>query len=113
MKLLVLVLLVIYNSAIFRTLDSWSDYERVTPYIWETDCFRAMRLGEKISKLSNIDYEELAAHMLKESFNLEGKKLSSLSLRFPVKNQEEFFHLADMYRMIFEDISCDMSFNSM
>lgn len=106
MKLAALILLIFYNFALLKTLDSWNDYERMEPFIWETGRFRAMRLGEAVAGLPDIDFEELADRMIEEDFDMEGKKLSGVSLRFPVKRQQEFFQLSDTYRMIFEDLSC-------
>lgn len=106
MRLLVLVLLIFYNFALFRAVDSWSDYERMEPFIWESDRFRGMYLGEKIAGQETIDYEELSARMIEGDFDLTGKSLPDVSLRLPVTRQEEFLRLSDTYRMIFADLAC-------
>lgn len=106
MKLLFLVLLILYNSVLIRSLEAQTGYDRMAPYAWESDAFRAMRLGEDTAEAPEIDFEELAARMIEEEFNLVNKKLSPVSLRFPVKRQKEFERLADTYRIIFKDLVC-------
>lgn len=106
MKILMLVLLILYNSALIKTVEAWSAYDRMEPYIWETEKFRAMLLGEAMAEQPDIDCEELAALMIEENFNLLKHKDSAFSLRFPVKRQEEFMRLADAYREILGDLIC-------
>ena len=44
MKLLVLVLLIFFNGALFGYLESWVPEGQEAVTLWETDDFRAMRL---------------------------------------------------------------------
>lgn len=106
MKIIVLVLLVLYNSVLMRAVEDWSAFDSLEPYSWETEKFRAMLLGENMARRPYIDCEELAALMLKENFNLLSYRGSGPSLRFPVKRQEEFLRLSDAYREILGDLVC-------
>jgi len=106
MKFLVLVLLILYNSAVIRGLEAQNNYDRMEAYVWESGDFRAMRLGEAVSSAPDIDCEELSAHMIEENFDLVKKRLPAVSLRFPVRRQKEFNRLSDMYRMVFDDLVC-------
>lgn len=106
MKIVILVLLVLYDSMLVLRLESEMALDTMKPYVWESGDFRAMRLGRDAAERPFLDYEELAMAMLKENFDLTGKKLSGEPLVFPVRRQREFERLSDTYRMIFADLSC-------
>lgn len=105
MRILVLVLLVIFNSSLLRFLDSYDGYDRLDAYTWESDEFRAMRLGPVVAAQEEIDCEELAARMTEHDFDLTGlRRNTPFLLQLPVKKPLEFQKLSDAYRMIFEDL---------
>ncbi len=106
MKLLVLALLILYDSMLIFQLEHVKALDTMAPYAWESGDFRAMRLGRDAAKRPFLDYEELAMAMLTENFDLTGKKLSGEPLFFPVRRQKEFERLSDAYRMVFADLSC-------
>ena len=106
MKLLVLALLILYDSMLIFQLEHVKALDTMAPYAWESGDFRAMRLGRDTAERPFLDYEELAMAMLTENFDLTGKKLSGEPLFFPVRCQKEFERLSDAYRMVFADLSC-------
>lgn len=106
MKLLVLALLILYDSMLIFQLEHVKALDTMAPYVWESGDFRAMRLGRDAAGRPFLDYEELAMAMLTENFDLTGKKLSGDPLFFPVRRQKEFERLSDAYRMVFADLSC-------
>ena len=106
MKLLVLALLILYDSMLIFQLEHVKALDTMAPYVWESGDFRAMRLGRDAAGRPFLDYEELAMAMLTENFDLTGKKLSGEPLFFPVRRQKEFERLSDAYRMVFADLSC-------
>lgn len=83
MKLLVLVLLILYDSMLIFQLEHVKALDTMVPYAWESGDFRAMRLGRDAAERPFLDYEELAMAMLTENFDLTGKKLSGEPLFFP------------------------------
>ncbi len=105
MKILVLLLLVLFNGALFEFLDSYTGYEILTAYTWESDAFRALKCGPGIASKEEIDCEELAALMTRHGFNLQGlKKKNFPVLPFPTKRPKEFKRLAAAYHVIFDDL---------
>ena len=106
MKLLVLALLILYDSMLIFQLEHVKALDTMAPYAWESGDFRAMRLGRDTAERPFLDYEELAMAMLTENFDLTGKKLSGEPLFFPVRCQKEFERLSDAYSMVFADLSC-------
>ena len=85
MKLLVLALLILYDSMLIFQLEHVKALDTMAPYVWESGDFRAMRLGRDAAGRPFLDYEELAMAMLTENFDLTGKKLSGGPLFFPVR----------------------------
>ena len=83
MKLLVLALLILYDSMLIFQLEHVKALDTMAPYVWESGDFRAMRLGRDAAGRPFLDYEELAMAMLTENFDLTGKKLSGEPLFFP------------------------------
>ena len=108
MKLLVLALLILYDSMLIFQLEHVKALDTMAPYVWESGDFRAMRLGRDAAGRPFLDYEELAMAMLTENFDLTGKKLSGDPLFFPVRRQKEFERLSDAYRMVFADLSLSL-----
>ena len=74
MKLLVLALLILYDSMLIFQLEHVKALDTMAPYAWESGDFRAMRLGRDAAGRPFLDYEELAMAMLTENFDLTGKK---------------------------------------
>ena len=70
MKFLLLVLLVLYNNALIRLLDSALAVDRLTPYTWESDAFRSLKLGKWLASQDTVDCEELASWMTESDFDL-------------------------------------------
>lgn len=106
MKFLALVLLILYNSALIKTIGFQSAVGRMESCIWENEDFRAMRLGAAMANQPDIDCEELAGLMLEENFDLTGRRTPFFVLQLPIKRQAEFEKLADAYHMIFDDLVC-------
>lgn len=108
MRLLILFLLVLYNSALLNTLEQEAPDRVLSGYVWESDKFRAMELGEVIVSQDSIDYEELAVQMTDHDFDLNGLRagIGGISLRFPMRNQSQIIKLSEIYRNIFKDLVC-------
>ena len=68
MKLLVLALLILYDSMLIFQLEHVKALDTMAPYVWESGDFRAMRLGRDAAGRPFLDYEELAMAMLTENF---------------------------------------------
>lgn len=107
MKVLVLCVLLLYHAALLKTLNTASFSFPDSPYILETESFRAMKLGPSAAGQEDIDCEELAFLMIEHEFDLSGlKRLPAVSLRIPIQNRLLFLKLADGYRTVFSDLKC-------
>ncbi|MCI9568817.1 MAG: M23 family metallopeptidase [Lachnospiraceae bacterium] len=104
MKFLLLVLLVLYNNALIRLLDSALAVDRLTPYTWESDAFRSLKLGKWLASQDTVDCEELASWMTESDFDLTDWRGSRFSLKLSSEHPAQFRKLAAAYRMLFEDL---------
>ncbi len=105
MKFLFLLLLVLFNSSLIGAMDSYTGYDSLVSYCWETDAFRSLKLGKGTVTQDFVDCEELAARMIENGFDLTKEAGHSFSLRLPVKKPEEFFRLCEVYHSIFDDLA--------
>lgn len=106
MKAFFLFLLIIYCSSLLRALEVERTDRVLAEYVWESEKFRAMDLGEEIAAQERIDYEELAFLMAQHDFVLDGVDTAHTVLRFPLEHQAQIMKLADTYRSIFQELKC-------
>ena len=105
MRLLLLFLLAAFNSFLAGWLDSYTNYDRLSSYAWESDEFRALKLGEAIAGEANLDGDAVAALMVEHGFDLTGFKLRTpLSIRYPKERTAGFKKLSAAYGMLFDDL---------
>lgn len=105
MRLFFLALAVLFNSMMIEYLETYTNYDRLSPYTWESGEFRELKLGKVFSGRDDIDCEELAGQMIEHEFDLTKLKSNPLpSLRFPVRRPVEFKKLSNAYRTIFDDL---------
>lgn len=106
MRLFLLILAIIFNSSMLEYLESYTNYDRLSPYTWESAGFRAMKLGKNMAKKERIDCDSLASQMVEHNFDLTGiPGHEDFLLRFPVKRPVEFRKLSAAYSMIFDDLA--------
>lgn len=106
MKVFSLFLLIIYSSSLLWALERERTDRILTESVWESEKFRAMELGEAIAAEKQIDYEELAFWMVQHDFQPDSSVKNYITLRFPMEHQAEILKLADIYRMVFDDLKC-------
>ena len=70
MIVILLLLLALFITAVTGFLFASVPLARLTPYALESDGFRAMRLGESVSALDQLDPEQLAALMIQHNYDL-------------------------------------------
>ena len=110
--LIPLFFLTIYQSALTDYLLINPEYYQLNAYTWESDDFRAMRLGDEVLSLSELDYDQLTTWMIEEQYDLRGinkqkekdwKVVESAIVR---QKPVEFKKLRNAYQMVLSDISC-------
>lgn len=105
MRLFLLILAILFNSSMLNYLESYTNYDRLSTYTWESSAFRAMKLGKAAAKKEQIDCDSLAEQMVDHEFDLTGRSVrEDFPLRFPVKKPVEFKKLSAAYKMIFDDL---------
>lgn len=104
MKLLILLLLALFNSALLSSIDSVTVYDRLGPYVWESPKFRVLKLGERVAEKEEVDPDWLAMNLAEAEFDLTKRGKQLFELRFPLFRQAELSKLAEAIRVIFADL---------
>lgn len=100
-----MILAIIFNSSMLEYLESYTNYDRLTPYSWESSAFRAMKLGKAVAAKDVIDCDSLAEQMVEQEFDLTRRRgRDDFILKFPVKKPVEFRKLSAAYGTIFNDL---------
>lgn len=73
---LLILLLALFQAVVTDYLIHNPDYYQLNSYTWESDSFRAMRLGELLASQEEMDYRLLTALMIENDYDLT--KLESL-----------------------------------
>lgn len=108
MRILLLILLALVNVCLRGYLTENPDFYQLDAYTWESEEFRAMRLGEAAAEAENLDADGIAAAMLRMEYDL--KEASEEDLEPPVVNlalkrrPEEYRKLRNAYETVFADL---------
>ena len=106
MIVILLLLLALFITAVTGFLFASVPLARLTPYALESDGFRAMRLGESVSALDQLDPEQLAALMIRHNYDLtECTDLSYDNKILEMKKPRAYQKLADGYRTVLSDLA--------
>lgn len=70
MPLILILILAVFQCSITNYLVLNPDYYQLGPYAWESDAFRAMKLGNVIAKQTSIDYDALTTLMVDHDYDL-------------------------------------------
>ena len=106
MIVILLLLLALFITAVTGFLFASVPLARLTPYALESDGFRAMRLGESVSALDQLDPEQLAALMIQHNYDLtECTDLSYDNKILEMKKPRAYQKLADGYRTVLSDLA--------
>ncbi len=120
MRVILLLLLAAWNVCLGEYLVRNPDYYQLDAYTWESEEFRAMRLGEAVSALKRIDPDRLTEQMIRREYDMteagerdaaeieengtDGRalRLNPIEARRPV----EYRKLRNAYETIFADLRC-------
>lgn len=107
-----ILLLGAYQASLTEYLLINPEYYQLDAYTWESEDFCRMRLGEMMSTLPVLDYDQLAACMVEKQYHLEDMTLKDLECAGRWKTSilqvkpVEFKKLSNGYAAVFSDISC-------
>lgn len=105
MRILLILLLAVLETAAVEYLYNNPTYYHLDDHTWESDDFRAMRLGEYAAGLETLDPDQLAAWMAEMEYDLTGWNGEGLDSMEPrLQKPAAFRKLADAYRTIFQDL---------
>lgn len=105
MIFILIILLALFNVTMFNQLSVNPDYYQLDAYTWESEDFRAMKLGEAVAAMDAIDYDKLTTWMIKQEYDLTGFKEAPYSNRqLLLKKPVEYKKLRNAYQMILEDL---------
>ncbi len=105
--LALLFVLVFFQCVITRYLRENPDYYQIGPYTWESAGFRAMKLGEGIASLDDLDSARIAGLMAEENYDLTGRtreEILVMDSAFRQVRPGAFEKLAEAYERIVGDL---------
>ncbi len=105
MRLLLLLILAVFQVTMTDYLVHNPDFYQLDSDTWESDDFRAMKLGEYVAGLENLRLEELTAWMIEEEYDLtdftEQTPITGLAER---RRPVEFRKLKHAYEVVLGDL---------
>ncbi|MCI9594819.1 MAG: M23 family metallopeptidase [Lachnospiraceae bacterium] len=107
---------ILFMSAYQMTLTNYflnnPDYFQLNAYTWESEEFRSLDLGEIFLAEDELDFDRIAACMVKKQYDLREVKVRELAdwkvWEKEIRQQKpvEFQKLRNSYAMVFSDIYC-------
>ena len=107
MRVLLLILLACFQVTVTDYLINNPDFYQLDSYTWETDEFRAMKLGERLVSEQNLDMDVLTSMMIEEEYDLTGLKTGEELKDNPLIGKlrpVEYRKLLHGYETVFEDL---------
>lgn len=107
-----LLFLSAYQTALTDYFLINPDYFQLDAYTWESDEFRKLKLGEAVLSLDELNYDQLAACMIENQYDLrelDKRDLAEWEVWEKMITRQkpvEFTKLRNSYAMIFSDIYC-------
>lgn len=107
MRLLLLILLAVFQVTVTDYLVFNPDFYQLDGYTWESDDFRAMALGERLASEENLDMEMLTSLMVEHEYDLTGLKEGEALKANPLISERrpvEYRKLLHGYQAVFGDL---------
>ena len=107
--ILILLILVIFQSIITQYFTDNPDFYQLGTDTWESDDFRAMRLGEGVCSMAGLDGEAVAALMIQHDYDLRALLAEDLSWDpsdLLSRRPGDYQRLSQAYETVFQDLQC-------
>lgn len=105
MILILILLLSLFNTTMFHYLGQNPSFYQLNAYTWETPEFRSMKLGQAVTSRPFLNYEQIAALMIDENYDLTKRTdLSYHDKMLLMQKPADYRKLAGAYEMIFKDL---------
>ncbi len=107
MRLFLLILLAAFQVTVTDYLIYNPDFYQLDAYTWESDAFRAMALGERLSSVDLLDMEALTSLMVEHEYDLIGLEDGEALERNPLiadRKPVEYRKLLHAYETVLSDL---------
>ena len=105
MILIFLILLALFQATMVDYLYNNPTYYQLDGAVWETEAFRALRLGESVCRLEELDFDQLTALMVEHGYDLTGvDSLQADSAPIRAAKPEAYEKLKQAYETILGDL---------
>lgn len=107
MQLVLLILLAVFQVVMMNYLVDNPDFYQLDAYTWESDGFRAMKLGKEAAFMESIDMDALTSMMIQEEYDLTGLEEGDAFLVNPAierRRPQEYRKLLHAYQAVFLDL---------
>lgn len=105
MLIIIILLLAVFQVTMVDYLANNPDFYQLHAYTWETDDFRAVKLGELLAGQDQIDYDMLTTLMVQHEYDLTDLKDTTYTNEFILQKKSiEYQKLKHAYEMIFSDL---------
>lgn len=105
MPVILLLVLALFQGTVTRYLLQNPDFYQLGAYTWESDDFRAMRLGETVAGQESIDPDMLTTLMIQNDYDLRNKDDLFFSSRLLLASRPaDYRKLRHAYEMVLGDL---------
>lgn len=105
MQIILLILLVIFHVTVTDYLMTNPDFYQLDAYTWESDEFRAMKLGAVVAEMDPVDVDTVTVWMIESEYDLAGEtERLPVSERVKVGRPAEYRKLRHAYEVILKDL---------
>ena len=105
MQIILLLILAVFQVTMTDYLVTNPDFYQLDAYTWESDGFRAMRLGDAVADMDPADVDAVTTWMIEREYDLtDGKEPFSVSERIRKRRPAEYRKLRNAYEVIFKDL---------
>ena len=107
MRVVLLILLAAFQVVMADYLVGNPDFYQLDAYTWESDGFRAMKLGETGASRSSLDMDALTSMMIEHDYDLtglEGGRVFEANPAIGARRPGEYRKLLHAYETVFLDL---------
>ena len=105
MQIILLLILAVFHVVMTDYLMTNPDFYQLSPYTWESDEFRALKLGECVAEMEPVDVEAVTTWMIEQEYDLTGfEGQDHISERIEKRRPSEYRKLQNAYNIIFRDL---------
>lgn len=102
---ILILLLAFFNATMFHYLGQNPFFYQLNSYTWETKEFRNMKLGQAVADLDSLNYDQIAALMIDNDYDLtKTKDLSYHNQMMLLEKPADYRKLSGAYKTVMQDL---------